>query len=273
MLFRKIESKIARVFVVYGDEHLESGIDRLDRFSEQVFPNDPQATIIVDNRGGADHEVSSHAKYNVIVGENSNREFSGWDKGIEALAKGTDLIDTSTVLLANDTFHRNYGEDYLSQFKRRDTKSRVRKGQIVGYVDSYPREIQLFDLCLRSWVRTSIVICSWKALQGLLPLSIPIPDSEIFSEDPHEFFLPNAPLSANYQDYIKTWLFQAHAPDAEFHSSWHSKTKIDENNFSALKAKARSILAEHFLSARAKRLGIAVYAVNAKRTQDLGLGI
>lgn len=140
----------------------------------------------------------------------------------------------------------------------------MKGGKLVGYVDSYPSEIQLFGMLIKRWLRTSLVVGPWRSLEKLLPLTLPIPDAEIFSDDPAEFFLQSAALSSNYKEYLKTWLFQPHSEGSRFKSSWHSKAQIDENNFGDFKNKARSILAEHYFSARARNLGIDIYPVKRR---------
>ncbi len=264
-MFRNDELQLAQIFLIYGQKNLDSGITSLDNFSNRVFPKHHRTTLVVDNKPLGGSNDRSRPELNIIQGDNSNREFSGWDTGIGLLEEKGKLSDTTTIVLANDTFHLNYGEQYLQLFGPRTTQGRTRKGQLVGYVDSYPREILLFGLPLKSWIRTSIVVCSWKSLRRLLPLSLPVPDSEIFSDDPEELFLPSAELSADYKEYLKTWLFQSHSSESEFQHSWHSKTDINEGNFDYFKDKARSILAEHFFSARARSLGVEIHAVNAKR--------
>lgn len=237
----------------------------LDNFSGRVFPKHHRTTFVADNKSLNGSEDRGRPELDIIQGDNSNREFSGWDKAVGLLDERGNLGDTTTIVLANDTFHLNYREQYLQFFGPRTTGGKARKGRLVGYVDSYPRETLLFGLPLKCWIRTSIVICSWKSLRKLLPLSLPVPDSEIFSNDPDEIFLPSAELSPNYREYLKTWLFQPHSSELEFQDSWHSKSDINESNFDFFKDKARSILAEHFFSARARSLGGEIHAINAKR--------
>jgi hypothetical protein len=257
--------ELVQVFVIYGQENLDSGVSSLKRFSERVFPDHDRSMLVVDNKLQNELASSSRRDMNVVSGDNSNREFSGWDEGIRRLDADGRLTNATTVVLANDTFHRNYGDQYLELFLPGVTERQAGRGRLLGYVDSYPREIRLFGLRVKQWVRTSIVICSWRSLRRLLPLSLPVQHQEIFSDDIGNPFLDSADLSSNYKDYLKGWLFEPHTLDSEFRHSWHSKAELNQNNFGDFKGKARSIMAEHYLSARARNLGIKIYPVNRKR--------
>jgi hypothetical protein len=257
----QLNPELMILYLVFGRTHLGGGVNVLESFVARTFNNTHHQILIIDNQLPAGKN-SHHGPYRIIGGDNRSREFSGWDQGLVHLQKKTSLHDMTICLLANDTFHRNYGLDYLNLFNPEKVRRQVAEGAMVGYVDGYPRPIHLFGLKVQYWVRSSFFIIRWGGLKKLLPLSLPLSNQELFSTDKVLFFRQPSKLSDNYQRYLKNWLFQTPDVDDEFKEAWHSKGVLSIANLHDFQGKARSIICEHYLSARAISLGISLRSVN-----------
>ncbi len=251
---------VFQLFLQYTNEHRETGLSVLNELSGRLFPNSDFQTIAIDNSLVGDLELEIAYRNDLIPGDNSTREFSGWDKGLAWAAKKYRLRYDDTIILANDTFHRSYGTDYLALFDQK-VASEVSSGAIVGYVDEFPEAIKLFDMDLKYWIRSSLIIGKFGVLRRILPMTIPAQNEQLFAPEWQEFFSPQAPLSENYQRFLRTWLFGEKFADGVFNEAWHSQQALSPENIEAMKAKARCILCEHYFSARMIRSKIPMYNV------------
>ncbi len=219
--------------------------------------------LTVDNSISADVEIIKDRHFHLISGDNSAREFSGFDKGVKYLnrlnPKPNDL-----VIFANDTFHRSYGAEYLDSVTKDKIEKNILANGMLGYVDSFPQPVKGFDHSFSSWVRTSFFMQNYSLVNKLIPFSIPTDRGLIFGDSIAEFFKSNDILSENYKSYLKTWLFDDSSQNSDFKESWHSKETLNETNFRKLQEKCWCILCEQNLSARTQDLGIAVLNINQK---------
>lgn len=259
-----------RVFVIlllYTREHLNSSLLYLNKLIRNIVPGLERHDVIVDNAWCGDIEWSLSSESKIIAGDNQLREFSGWDVGIRDLVSNYRPRDNEFVFLVNDTFHRNYGAKYLRRFNARSVKRELKAGSLVGWVDGYPASVQLLDFSFRQWIRTSLVIGSYGSLRKLFPFAPQVTDLDLFSDDIKVFFSDSAPLSENYRQYLKTWLFDD-KNDGVFKEAWHSKRALTDENFSFFRSKVNAILCEHLLSARAQRLGIPIFDVRTQKRME-----
>jgi hypothetical protein len=247
------------VFLEYTPAHRESGRRVLERVLERVFSRHLVRQVIVDNAYERDEDVPPAEGADTIAGDNSSREFSGFDVGIAHLQRKYHPLPRSVFLLVNDTFHRSYGQEYLDAFRPKSVRASLRRNQAVGYVDCFPDEIQVLGLPIRCWIRTSLVLLTARTVDALGKLALPAENERIFG-DVDQFFREDAPLSENYKRYLRAWLFGEEGQD--FNERWHSMERLTAENLADFKGKARSILCEHYLSARLAALSIPIARVN-----------
>jgi len=255
------------VYIIYLEftaHHRESSLPVLLSLAARLLPGCEPELVIVDNGSARDSDVVPYPNATCIAGDNSSREFSGMDRGVAWLKAQRKLAPDAIVILANDTFNRNYGADYLEHWQSGPVRSALAAHALVGYCDGYRKPIELFGLPLSWWIRTSLVMTTGMTLARLSPLAIPFPDDAIFATDPQKFFLESAELSNNYVRYLRTWLFGDEDPSGEFNSHWHSQRELNFSTFDFFKGKARSILCEHYFSARARRLGVPLLDMSAR---------
>jgi|GEM_PF-3060977 len=122
--------------------------------------------VIVDNKLGVDSEVSRPAPDVYLVpGDNTYREFSGWQKGVQAVRELG--IPTDLVLFTNEAF-LTPGESFLKDFASESLISRVLQDMVVlGRVDSHGDRCWLYAYDVSSWVCTNCMFVPWSALEKI----------------------------------------------------------------------------------------------------------
>ena len=71
--------------------------------------NTAEVALVIDNALPSTTPARITGDLAVIAGDNANREFSGWDRGLRWLEDHRRSSPNDVVVLANDTFHRSYG--------------------------------------------------------------------------------------------------------------------------------------------------------------------
>lgn len=257
------------IFLRYGAEHHADAARALrDKVLDRAFPDLSWEVTVVDNALPPGQHGLTPEGWALFGGDNAFQEFSGWTRGLEiAHAEAWDAADP--VILVNDTFHRNYDVSYLERFGLEPVRSFVDQGALIGHVDLYPRAVALFGLAMRHWLRSSFVLAAWGVLRRLLPLLPPAPPEALFAGGPEGFIRPDAPLCATYRGYLESFLLGS---AGEYQCRWHTNVPLDPAGLARLKAKAYCILCEHWLSARARSLGIPLRDVSgllARREADM----
>jgi hypothetical protein len=248
-----MKEEIYLALVEFGQQREQAALDLLVPTLRRVCPGALVRTVVLDNALDNTAEVEIDHDLHRVPGDNTLREFSGWDAGIAWLEKYYEPDPASILVLANDTVVRTDKHDRVRDLPP-DRIAAVSRGALVGWIDEYPRRAQLFGFELRQWVDTSLVIAEWRTLAALLPLARP-PVDEAFADDWRAIFREPSPLSDNYRAYLKTYFFGHHG-DGEFEHGWHAQEPLTERNFEAFKLKLRCVFCEHLLSARARALGI-----------------
>ncbi|HEY2906297.1 MAG TPA: hypothetical protein VGJ29_10400 [Vicinamibacterales bacterium] len=238
------------ILAEFGRQSEQAALDLLIPTVERVFPGAALHTIVVDGAAtaAADHEIAPHIQY--IQADNSLGEFSGWDRGIDRVERRFALRSDSVFVLANDTVVRADKRSRVRDVPS-DRAASAASGALVGWVDEYPRSVELFGWTLRQWVDTSFVISNRNTLESLRPLGRAMPDSDVFADDWRAFFRHPSPLSVNYREYLSTYFF-GEQPSAEFPHSWYAQQPLTAANADAFKAKLRCVFCEHLLGARAR---------------------
>lgn len=256
------------LYLTYTDKYKKEGLHILQSFVSNLFDASYQNYLIIDNAIEKTTNIRYAENINLISGDNSYREFSGLQKGIKVLQETQELENSDIFILANDTFYNSYGIKYLEYFQQKECVYALIENKVIGYINNYPLEIKVFNLPLRSWIRSSLIILNYETLKKLLPLIIPYKEIDLFSEDYHEFFNKNINISENYKGYLRTWLFGETNLDTNFQQTWHSQKPLTLENFQSFKGKTMSIFCEHYLSARIVKNNIDVYGVNSNFSQN-----
>lgn len=263
-------SKVNHIYInylLYGIEHLESGVKHLEVILERMLPGVPRTWLIVDNSVTHSAVQQTATDRWMLSGENSIWEFSGWDCGYEFIREQFGLGAGDVILFANDTFHRRAyslgGTSYLDEFDAKLVLGRDLTREVVGYLDDFPQEVFLMGIHYDSWIRSNIFMIPAEITERLYPLAFPLQSEEIFSGDMYKFWGRTDKISENWKAYISSWLFGVENPDfPEYRLHWHKAQPVNPDNWEFFKTKARCILSEHYLAARLHHWGIPIIDAN-----------
>ena len=258
------------VLVEFGRTNERPALELLLSTLRRAHPDAPVRSVVVDNARATASEEAIDRGITRIGGDNKLREFSAWDRGLEWLERRYGPTPDSLVVLANDTLTRPDKRDRVSALQHHvgaafgrtiDDHLAASTGALIGWVDEYPRPVELFELTLRQWVDTSLVLTTRRTLTRLGPLAVAIDDDRVFAADWRQVFREPSPLSENYRTYLKTYFFGERI-DRDFQHGWYAQAPLTEGNFAAFKGKLRSVFCEHLLSARARAHGIPLVDIH-----------
>ncbi|HEY8269668.1 MAG TPA: hypothetical protein VIG33_02180 [Pseudobdellovibrionaceae bacterium] len=250
------------LYIQFGDSKQKEGLARIEKFHRKNFNKFNMRVLIVDNKYDRKNIFIEYTNDIVkIAGDNENREFSAYDLAVRSAKHLFNVHEEDVVIIANDTFFTHYGDEYLEKFNKKRIRACIKENAILGHIDKFPKDVTLFDLSFQEWIRTSFFLTKFSVLNKIGPLAIPWNDQLLFSGVTKPFFSPQAALSENYKKYLSYWLFDFENLVSDFPYEWHSKKPLNEQNVGEFRGKVRSILAEHYFSARAQRLGIPLLSL------------
>ena len=244
------------IYLRFGEAKGIAPLVKVKELARQWFPWATSRGVVVDNALQGDLEQQLGRRETLLSGDNREREFSGYQKGIEWIARHYAPSDSASIILANDTILASYGGgEFLKEFSLPRITAGLALGAVIGHVDRFPEPVRWEGRAFQSWVRTSLVVAKWKTWRSLLPLTLPTPHEEIFGKG-KSFFSPTSPLNETYREFLETWLMRDPTPGSPFQESWHSKEPLTAKSRKRLQQKARCILSEQTLSLRATESGI-----------------
>jgi hypothetical protein len=239
----------------------------LRKFRAALAGTDEQVSlVIVDNaktKGDERYSGEGFVDELVIAGDNSNREFSGWDQGVRALVarRGEPYI----WIFTNDTvaWHHGWSDQRAARFgaglKRLEDHLAP---WLFGEITHFPHPMTTPLGPSIRFVPTYCFAMNHVLLQGLGQLS---PGNALLDSLVHDHFEPDHrvfrdQVDPGYVDFILAWLI-ADDSDPQRKSrfgwafEWHNKSPLNALTFDDLRMKARCCLSETLLSVRARKLG------------------
>ncbi len=157
-------------------------------------------------------------------------------------------------MLANDTVVRADKRDRIWRLPS-DRAAAADLRALVGWVDEYPRTVELFGLSLRQWVDTSFRRQQSQHARAASAVRHGHANKNVFADG--WTLLLSAAFSAERKlpRYLSSYFF-GERPTAEFPHGWHAQEPLTAVNAEAFKAKMRCVFCEHLLGARARRARI-----------------
>nr|MBF0223156.1 hypothetical protein [Desulfobulbaceae bacterium] len=119
----------------------------------------------VDNKheGGGIKQVNANTY--TVGGDNTFREFSGWQKGLEALNKLK--IPCDVVLITNEMFLKP-GPSFLQDYSSAEIlQHSVDDKKVIGRIDCAQKQFRLFGYDVSSWICTNCFFVPKHALDSL----------------------------------------------------------------------------------------------------------
>ena len=169
------------MFLEFGQQHERTALDLLISTLHRVCPGAMLRTVVVDNALDGQVAVELEHQIHRVSGDNTMHEFSGWDLAITWLERRYAPAPASIVVLANDTVIRTDKHDRVRDLPA-DRVAAASRGALVGWIDEYPRSVELFGLAIRQLIDTSLVLTEWRTLAALRPLARP-PAEDVFADD------------------------------------------------------------------------------------------
>ena len=233
------------ILLAYYPPYFNEAVRQFNRLLE-TLPG--RYSIVVVNNGpapgqpGRDHVV-------VISGDNSTREFSGWDAGVEHCRRNGLLEDSDLVVFANDTscHHNKFGPFTQSAFRRalRRLLEAPHEPVAAGEIHALGKPFVIDGLTSDRWIATYLFGLSRAAMLRLGCLTPPRPLRDFYCEpEPGRLKFASDVVSPNLARHIEDWLL------GSGNTRWPGNAAIGARTLAQLRGKADSVLCEKHLSAR-----------------------
>lgn len=207
--------------------------------------------FIIDNKDEGDQYSKSDNNTYYLQGDNSDWEFSGWQRGIDFIINKR--LNFHIILFVNDAFEAP-GPSFLCDYASFSTllKSFLFNA-MIGRIDSHGKDTEALGYNTKSWVCTNCFFVPYRTIKKLGKITtidsqrideFLFPD--FYTEKP--VFIKNAPINMIYRDHIINWLT----------NEWHSKFTLDPMHWNFFRKKTKAILNEALLTARFKELGVKI---------------
>jgi len=220
------------ILLVFNDDYRVSAIDAFQQFMDK-FGSGCKIIIINNNLDNVSNGE--------VPGDNTNWEFSGWDKGISLLQ----IKDDDVVVFANDTFqyHRSWGLFDQLRFERSIKKLLIDKEQgICGEVHKFSDYYEVLGRTSDRWVCTYLFALTGGVINKIEKISL---NESVLSEAiiniVNDKIIWGGGVSMNMQSRIQKWLYPARGV-----LGWRKESA--SNDLIKLR-KAKTILNEKWISA------------------------
>lgn len=241
--------RILTLFLQYGAETYPDAERDLNAVFARCLPGVERKTIIIDNAlppQFAEHRIGRL----VIGGDNTFGEFSAWGKAVAFL--GAEIWDYDFVHLATSAFNTLYVK-YLGRFTPEMFAAIACRPVCLGHIDCFNQPVRLLSFHSQHWIRSCFFFLRPVDLRALGSLvSVPEPGA-IFSGDPEQPFLRDAPVSSNCRENILGWLT---GRDIGQGTTWHSSFALTTDTLPNFERKTLAIMNEHLLSIRLRALNV-----------------
>ena len=185
-----------------------------------------------------------------LGGDNSEREFSGWQKGLEALRAAD--IHYDVVIFINESFSA-YGENII---EREDIGTiiydSIAANAVSGRFDNGQGKFFLTGGDVSEWICANCIIVPQKIMDEINSIiGLRKEKMNIFFDDEKLTFKADAPINENFRMHIVGWLTK----------SWHSKFDIGNETWDFFKNKTFAIFNEVLFTAKLKERNIKIIAI------------
>lgn len=231
------------------------------------------ASYVVDNRREGRGLQRRADGVVVLEGDNTAREFSGLQRGIEQARRDGAIPDV--WVLANDRYDA-YGEGLLPRLSPGTLRVVAELEALAGQVTVARSPLSSFGLDLSRWVKTNLVLTADRALTRIGgPLLVgedALNEAVAPAHRPGQpLFRREGPVGDLHARQLTAWL--TGAPDPLFPRSWYRSAPVADDSWAELRAKVHSCLNEQVFSGRARALGIPLLPLElAESLGRLGLG-
>ncbi|WP_051983779.1 glycosyltransferase family 4 protein [Burkholderia pyrrocinia] len=255
--------KLLTLFVRYGDADYQGAFKRLCQMYQRVGGLDYDA-LLIDTAlpPGVHAKLGSQAL--LIGGDNTRREFSGWDTALAYLGSAVDRYDLIHVVTS--AFENEYNGFYPYINSGMFEFAAKNRHVVLAHVDAYPAPARLLGRSFQTWGCSKFLIAVPERIRALGTFAARFPSDLFFTSSRTAPFRQDAPLSENYRQYLIDWLTGEGLP----HGQWHSVFELSDENLQRFRAKAMSIIDEHSLSMRLRESGAQIVDYTWLHSRGLG---
>ena len=248
----KKKIKIIVLFVQYNQSKYDNSFftlkATLDKFTAYYVEY-----IVIDNSLNEITTKKTADNVTVINGDNSGREFTGWQKGIEKINQLN--LDYDLILFINEAYLA-YNDSYLSNHLNSAVRRSLKFDAVTGSfdIDEKQRMLRIYNYQDNKWLRSNIFFIP-KIIMQKLNSFIFLSDEEFDKIVPPGFpvkiasyrdcFTAEANLNETFMEKTFTWLTVR----------WHSRIELNEGTWPLFRIKARAIFNEFLLTATIRSLG------------------
>jgi hypothetical protein len=247
--------RVLILFVRHGTDKYQDALNKLDRIYQTQAASVKRHTIVIDNAMPADFSEDYRPDCQLIGGDNTAWEFSGWQRALDML--GDDLKHCfDAVHFVSSAFTMLY-TDFIDVFSQPIVEVAAQHPVCTGHIDYYPYPIKFNSYISRHWIRTSFWLLNTSELVRLGKLVSIRDSSGLFSQQDDWPFVKNGPLSIGYQALIHDWITSEQGTGQG--TSWHSRLDLSiKSDRIRFEQKAMAIINEHLLSIRLRAQGTSV---------------
>lgn len=242
--------RLAVIYVEYNPEKYAGAFERVRSYLD-MLSQERVVYVVVNNKDEGDKSSALGDRTYYVQGDNVEREFSGWQKGLVFLRRNN--IPFDVLLFVNEAFEaeipsylRNHSVRWIV-FKTYFFRS------ASGAIDTAWEKIKIRDKNTRAWINTNCFFIP-RSLSEKLGTIISIDRDAIDEYLPESFpgsgkiFLDNAPLNDVYKERVVKWLTER----------WRNRLVLDEKTWPLFRAKAKAMFNEALLSIRIRELGYLI---------------
>lgn len=222
----------------------------INKICENLFYDFTIDFYIIENNSKKFAAIK-HKNSNILLGDNSCFDFSGWDAALKQLRNKRKLNKYNFICFANDTFlNRNYTSGLFLDNFNKNKLPKIDKFSAVGFLDDFPKTTYVNNLPCKVWIRSNLFFLSKEIIKKIKFLTFPVKDKYLFNNSTTNFF-KNKKLSKNWIAYMSSWLFNLVDQNyPEYKLNWIKSRKLTKKNIVYFKKKAKTIMSEHYLTSR-----------------------
>jgi hypothetical protein len=242
--------KLAVLYVEYYPERFPKAFEKLQSYLKKI--DYTEITYFrINNRDKIGSDVQKQKDIYYVKGNNREREFSGWQRGLDFIMKSNYRYDI--VLFVNEAFEAS-GPSYL--IDHAGIKILLKSfylNSVIGRIDTHFKETTLLGYNIRSWICTNCFFVPFRAIEKIQNIiSIDTIGLNQFMDEKFpvsgDFLKEDSPMNKIFKVFIVDWLT----------NSWHSKFVPDEKSWELFRQKTKAIFNEVLLTARFREMKISV---------------